>query len=398
MKKSLLIGLLLAGVIPALAQDVPFILHGKIKGQSTGMLKLSYPSAGKYVQDSTEIRNGKFEFKGALGGPVMAYIMGDVKSRGFDDPNMSAVFLEPGQLNLDLTAGDFKNLKLKGSKTQDEYAALELKKKQHRDQMSVLSAAYDKANMAYIDARKAGKPESEQEALKEAANQAKDKMDPSREEMDKIDMEYLKSHPDSYYSAYVLRWKVSSLPIGESKVLYAGLSDRVKNSGDGKEIAKEIKSLEGGSPGAKASLFSATDINGEPLNLAAYKGQKYLLLDFWASWCVPCRKGNPHLLSLYSKYKDKGLEIVGVSDDDGNVAAWKKAVDQDKIGVWKHVLRGLKRVGNDYDRSADLSDAYAIHSLPTKILIDKDGVIIGRYGGGGEDDAAMDKKLAEVFE
>jgi hypothetical protein len=72
-------------------------------------------------------------------------------------------------------------------------------------------------------------------------------------------------------------------------------------------------------------------------------------------------------------------------------------VEKDKIGVWKHVLRGLKRVGNDFDRSADLSDAYAIHTLPTKILIDKDGLIIGRYGGGGEDDAAMDKKLAEIF-
>jgi thiol-disulfide isomerase/thioredoxin len=123
------------------------------------------------------------------------------------------------------------------------------------------------------------------------------------------------------------------------------------------------------------------------------------LLDFWASWCVPCRKGNPHLLSLYSKYKDKGLEIIGVSDDDNNHEAWQKAVDKDGIGVWKHVLRGLdmkKRLAGEENES-DISQYYGIHSLPTKILIDPNGIIIGRYGGGGESDEAMDKKFAEIF-
>jgi thiol-disulfide isomerase/thioredoxin len=135
------------------------------------------------------------------------------------------------------------------------------------------------------------------------------------------------------------------------------------------------------------------------LKLTDFRG-KYVLVDFWASWCVPCRAGNPHLLSLYAKYKDKGFEIIGVSDDDSNHEAWKKAVEKDGIGVWKHVLRGLKRDPNSeygFDKSASISDRYGISSLPTKILIDPAGVIIGRYGGGGEDDAAMDKKLAEVF-
>ena len=379
-------------------QQNTFVLKGKIKGQETGFLKLSYPGAdGKFVQDSAGIQNGSFEFKGNLNEPVMAYFMGAVKSRGMDDPNLTSFFLEPGNLTMEVTAGDFKNLKLKGSKTQDEVAALNIRKKPHTDQLSVLSAAYDKANTVYIDARKAGKPEAELEALKVAANAVKDKMDPFREEMGKIDMEFIKSHPDSYYSAYALRWKVSSLPLAESKTLYAKLSDRIKQSSNGKEIAKEIKSLEGGSPGSPASMFSSTDINGQPLGLADFKGKKYVLLDFWASWCVPCRKGNPHLLSLYSRYKDKGLEIIGVSDDDGNHEAWKKAVEKDNIGVWKHVLRGLKRTATGYDKTNDITEPYAIHSLPTKILVDKNGMIIGRYGGGGENDEAMDKKLAEIF-
>ncbi|MNJ93873.1 Thiol-disulfide oxidoreductase ResA [compost metagenome] len=401
MRKYILIALMICGktgILYSQQQKQPFILNGKIKGQESGFLKLSYASGdGKNVQDSCAIRNGSFEFKGALSGPVMAYFMGAVKSRGMDDSNLTYFFIEPGNMTMEVTAGEFKKLKLKGSKTQDEVAALEVLKKTQMDQIRVLSAAYDKANMAYIDARKAGKTETEQEELKEAATAAKDKMEPFREEIANIDMAYIKSHPNSYYSAYALSWKVSSLPLAESKLLYAKLSERIKQSSYGKKIADEIKSLEGGSPGSPASVFSSTDINGQPLSLADFKGKKYVLLDFWASWCVPCRKGNPHLLSLYSKYKDRGLEIIGVSDDDSNNEAWKKAVAQDKIGVWKHVLRGLKRTATGYDKTNDITEPYAIHSLPTKILVDKNGMIIGRYGGGGENDEAMDKKLAEIF-
>ena len=398
MKKYLLICLLFTGTVPVLAQQGAFVLQGKIKGQSTGILKLSYPDAkGVYLQDSAAIRDGVFEFKGKLDGPVMAYLMGSIKSMNINEPNMTSLFLEPGDLTMEVTAGDFRSMKLKGSKTHDEYAALEILKKAQMDQIRALSAAYDKANMAYAVAKQSGKSEAEVEALKEAATATRDKMDPLREEMDKIDMAYLESHPDSYYSAYILRGEVSSLPLAKSKSIYAKLSDRVKQSSYGKEIAKEIKSMEGGSPGSLASVFSSTDINGQPLSLADFKGKKYVLLDFWASWCIPCRKGNPHLLSLYGKYKGKGLEIIGISDDDSNLEAWKKAVAKDQIGVWKHVLRGLKRVGSTYDKSNDISEPYAIHTLPTKILIDKNGMIIGRYGGGGENDEAMDKKLAEIF-
>ena len=123
-----------------------------------------------------------------------------------------------------------------------------------------------------------------------------------------------------------------------------------------------------------------------------------MLLDFWASWCVPCRKGNPHLLSLYANYKDKGLEIIGISDDDKNPDAWKKAIEKDGIGVWKHVLRGMKQTPEGRaDRSTSISDQYGTSTLPTKILIDPQGIIIGRYGADGETDDALDKKLAELF-
>ena len=398
MKNYLLTLTLLSTTFAGMAQEKPFTLKGKITGQKTGMLKIGYAGPGdKPVQDSAQIKNGTFEFKGLLDEPAMVYFTGALKSRGMDDPNAGSFFLEPGQLSLEVSAGDFKNLKLKGSKTQDEYVAQNKLKAPINQEMKPVLDAYEKANEAYMQARKDKKTEAELDALKDKATEIRDQFEPFNERQDKIDMEFIKTHPNSYLSAYLLRWKISSLSLGESKALYAKLSENIKQSSYGKAVQEEIKVLEGGSPGASATMFTATDINGQPFNLADYKGSKYVLLDFWASWCVPCRKGNPHLLALYSRYKDKGLEIVGVSDDDSNEAAWKKAVEQDKIGVWRHVLRGIKRVGNDFDRSGDRSDSYGIHTLPTKILIDKNGMIVGRYGGGGEDDEAMDKKLAEIF-
>jgi len=112
---------------------------------------------------------------------------------------------------------------------------------------------------------------------------------------------------------------------------------------------------------------------------------------------VPCRKGNPHLIALYNRYKESGLEIIGVANDDNAVDAWKRAVVQDKIGIWRHILSGYDRKASEQEKSEYINVRYGIHTLPTKILIDKNGIIIGRYGGGGEDDAAMEKKLAEVF-
>lgn len=189
---------------------------------------------------------------------------------------------------------------------------------------------------------------------------------------------------------------MSRIDLNEVERLYAGLSDRVKKSADGMEVANHIREVKSGSPGSKAHEFRATDIDGKSLALADYKG-KYVLLDFWASWCVPCRKSNPHLISIYNKYKDKGFEIIGVADDDNNEKAWRKAVDQDKIMIWRHVLNGMKVNNGQYDRSGAIANNYGVSSLPTKVLVDPNGVIVGRYSSGSEKDEDLDRKLLEIF-
>jgi len=108
----------------------------------------------------------------------------------------------------------------------------------------------------------------------------------------------------------------------------------------------------------------------------------------------------PHVKELYSQYKDKGLEVIGVSDDDRDTTAWTKAMAKDGTGIWHNVLRGLdwEKIRKGEKNEKDISEKFGIHSLPTKILIDRDGKIIGRYDKGTDEEAAeMDKKLAVMF-
>jgi thiol-disulfide isomerase/thioredoxin len=277
----------------------------------------------------------------------------------------------------------FKEAKVMGSKSQNENEELQSKLNKVRNRWKVvfdtLSAVNKRSNFQF--------QELKNWVLK-----------PYEAEVEEIHKEFLETHPASYVSPLALRSLAGELTADSLAMYYNRFPQGVKNTSFGKTVKEELERRKIGVPGTFAAGFSATDINGNKLDLADYKG-KYVLLDFWASWCVPCRKGNPHLLSLYSKYKDKGFEIIGVASDDGKEEAWRKAVEQDKIGVWKHVLSGYdqeKRMRGEKNENY-IGPKYGIATLPTKILIDPNGMIIGRYGESTEDVEAMDKKLSEIF-
>lgn len=391
-------GLLLMASL-ATAQQKPFKIDGTIKNKSNGYIYMFYSEGkGKNISDSSLVKNGRFSFQGEISGPIQASMLLNKDTRSMDA--YLQLYIVPGEMQLTLDANNFrKGAVLKGSPVQAEADELAKSKESILAELKPLSEAYDKAGENYRQALKAKKDTATLESLKEITNQKKDAMDPYYNRIRNVEKQFMDNNPASYITASMLRYHLSGMPLQEGEERYNKLPEEIKQSGLGKELKEELDGLRMGSPGANAYVFSSTELRGDPLSLADYKG-KYVLVDFWASWCVPCRKGNPHLLSLYSKYKNKGFEIIGVSDDDSNLEAWKKAVEMDGIGVWKHVLRGLKRVDGPemFDRSASISDKYGIHSLPTKILIDPKGIIIGRYGGGGENDEALDKKLKEIFE
>lgn len=388
-----------ACMMQLVVQAQSFTLTGQVEGKPSGYIYLNYPgSDGNYRMDSAKLSEGRFTFNGNIDGPSMSGLSLERPSPMSFDDDIASLFLEPGAMTASLKKGHLKEAVLKGSKAQDDMELLNAARKPVMTGLAPLSATYNRLNLAYIAARKAKKDSATLAGMLDELEEVKGKMEPYYEKMEVIDKDFIEKHPASYASAYLLRFRISSMPLAEAEACYNRMPPALQQSSFGKEIKKEVDGLRSGSPGSEAFVFSKTDINGQPLSLQDFKG-RYVLIDFWASWCVPCRKGNPHLKELYAKYKGKGLEIIGISDDDSRPEEWKKAVSQDGIGIWKHVLRGLdmqKRQKKE-PNPEDISDRYGIHSLPTKILIDPKGMIVGRYGGGGENDEAMDKKLAEVF-
>jgi thiol-disulfide isomerase/thioredoxin len=368
--------LLCASVLHAQRQ---FSIAGDVSGKGAQKYYLLYNNGNKRVTDSAEVVNGKFKFAGALPETTRGYMTATLTGRPAENEQLS-IFLEPTQMILYIPDGDLSKGILKGSVTNDENRQLEKQK-----------AAATVQYQPLLEALRKEKDHDKAAAIRE-------QLAPYFNTNSQLSREFILSHHNSYLSLFLMRFEVGSMTLDSAKYYFNSLNQKLQESNDGKEMAAEIKQLEAGSPGSAAYNFSKPDINGQPLSLADFRG-KYVLVDFWASWCVPCRQGNPHLLELYKQYKEKGFEIISVSDDDRNHDAWKKAVEKDGIGVWKHVLRGLdmdKRMKN-ISNPADISEHFGIHSLPTQILIDPKGIIVARYGGGGEEHEALDSKLTQIF-
>jgi thiol-disulfide isomerase/thioredoxin len=382
----------------------PFTIKGTLTGAHADSVTLYYEGdGGNYMNETKPVSNNQFTLTGNVTQPVSAGIIfkktGEVIPRNKQEERMREFYIEPAAITITGDPVDVKTLTITGSKAETEYEDLNNKIAPIREEMKPLSEAYNKANEEYINAEKNKKAESVLDSLKNIAADLHGKFDPYYDRIKKVTYQFFLTHPNSYVTLDQMPYFVSQVSLDSAKLVYNNLNDELKQSKQGKESAKEIQKIEAGSPGSIAANFSTIDISGNPLSLADFKG-KYVMLDFWASWCVPCRKGNPHMIEVYNKYKSKGFDIIGIADDDDKAEAWKAAVAKDKVGVWHHVLRGLNwdLIKKHEVNPKDINEKFGIHSLPTKILIDPSGKIVGRYGdssGGSDED--MDKMLASIF-
>ena len=359
--------------------EYPFTINGKVANAEGKNVALFYGGMDNMKQDQTTVKNGQFQFKGVMDKPYNRgyLILGEQNPRGGDGIEVA---LEEGTLTLDAPYGTLASASVTGGQAQADINENKALLKPYMDQLTALDNDYRKA-----------KNDKQRAAIKQ-------KMAPYSQKYSEAQKNFYTTHTDSYISPNLMLPDMGDMSYEELTKIYNSFSERVRLYGDTKEIEKEINALSKIQPGAEAPDFTADDINGKPFTFSSLKG-KVVILDFWASWCVPCRKSNPHMKALYEKYHDKGLEMVYVSDDDGNPNAWKKAVEKDGLvgDGFHHVLRGFKmdRSTGKRDHSNDISDKYAIHYLPTKYLIDREGRIVCKISEG--EDEMLDKKLEELL-
>lgn len=337
-----------------------FHLQGKFLPTSkAGYIYLSYPNNDdRWIKDSCLVDQENFSFKGIISYPTVAKLS---YAKAWTE-----IILEPSIMKINIKdAIDLSNVEMTGSKSQDELSELNtiLRKVEVRWKtvMDTLTAVNKRSNAAFQEYRGWV-------------------LDPYFKEVEELNHQFINKHSLSFASAHILHVFGRELSTDTLQLFYDRFPALVKQSRYGVDIAKQLAERKIAIAGTRAPVFNKEDINGEKLSLESLKG-KYVLLDFWGSWCVPCRKGNPHLIKTYEKYKKLGFEIIGIAADDKTQEAWRKAVREDKL-PWLQILQG------------NLSDQYKISSYPTKILIDKKGYIIGRFG---EEQDLLDSMLEKTF-
>lgn len=336
-------------LLPFISFSQSFHLEGKFSGKNTDSLVLRYFDIdGNYVTDTIKIENGEFQTTGEINGVEKVLLIGDTQSGRMEDPNLGYFFLEPGNIEVQLEEDHFKNINVMNSETQKEFEKVNKKSSAIRAQIDRLL--------------KSGRKDLVRAKLKEIRN---------------LELGYAAKHPYSPLSAYYINFYQRRISQDSLKNYYENLSPNIQKTVYGNAI-KELLDKRILSSGDQAPDFEIRDLNGKKLSLESFHG-KYLLIDFWAGWCVPCIKKLPQIRSLVKKYSNQDLEVLFVSFDQTE-DNWRKAVKKNDLAGWTNIFIGLDNI----KKKESLSYKLDIQPIPAYILIGPDGKVIGRYAGASK--------------
>lgn len=370
-----------------------FVLEGEVADMpdSTALL-LSYLTVDNdkwiEVNDTAYVLDGKFTFNGEISDLTAAFLE-------FDNTSLR-LYLEPTQMTLKFDISRPWEYELSGSHAELENAVLreQLKSNEEKSykELSVAANIIQRLNSQNEEI-------SVRDSLLNILETNRAKRIAIGREIDKMQLDYIlenkasKIAPDLIY--LMARW--GSFGLDTLKHAYDVLPADLKMTMPGriayKQIERSEKLIQGRdvTAGTPAPDFSATDITGKQIRLSDFYSQKYVLLDFWASWCKPCLEQTPQMKEIYRSYADKGLSIISISADE-NKAQWLNAVERFELGIWSHILSKADSA-DDYF-AVDISDIFGVDTLPTYFLIDREGKVVARWDHIGEKQLAF---IADIF-
>ena len=360
MKRSLLALLLGTAALSHAQKPAPFVLKGtlpKVHGPAQVFMRREGLLHGA-ITDSATIQNGKFELRGTVAEPTKADLVlvlnGKKRRLRTHQADHNLFYLEQGT-TIFTSPDSLTNAQVTGSTLTQQFQEL-------RAQLKPIEARNDARWAQY----RAATAEQRQAPAFRQAHEAPGTA--LANETKAVLTAYIRTHPQTLVSLGALQELGGPVPnYAAVAPLFAGLAPAVKATAEGQTFAKTLQELQRVAIGAQAPDFTLATPDGKTVALSSLRG-KYVLVDFWASWCGPCRQENPNVAAVYQAYKDRNFEILGVSIDvERNRAQWLKAIADDKL-TWPQV--------SDLKKENEAARLYSVQAIPQNFLIDPSGKIV----------------------
>lgn len=361
--KNVISLLLFLAFLFSCSQPAQYTINGTLEEYPEGKIYLQKRADGEFVKiDSAEVTEGLFTITGTVEIPEMYYLSIEGK-RG-----SAAIWIENSEMTLTAHADTLYKAEITGSAVQDEYTAFQ-------DEVRDI---YEQTREPYQKYR-----EAEENNDEETMKQLDEMTDSIYDSAEQFQKDFIRKNPSSYIAPSALQRISYSMETEEIEEFLALLDPSLATTAIVADLKERVEKLKKVAIGQPAIDFTQNDQEGNPVTLSSLYGS-YLLIDFWAAWCGPCREENPNVVACYKEFHDKGFDVIGVSLDEDK-EAWLKAIEDDGL-TWTHVS-DLKGWGNA------VSNMYGVNSIPSSMILDKEGIIIEK-NLRGED---LKNKLAELM-